>query len=70
MASQNRQVKSGHSVGLRPCASWYQLAQPPVFQTVGAIFSCTPTLKAPRLRSVTSTVVAWWRSMKRSAPSR
>src|ERR1035437_475109 len=37
-------VKSGHKVVLLPCASRYQLAQPPVIHTVGASFRCSSAL--------------------------
>jgi hypothetical protein len=38
---RNLKVKSGHSVELLPCLSRNQLVQPPVSQTLPAIFRCT-----------------------------
>ena len=55
VARRNRQVNVGHNVVLRPCASRYQLVQPPAVHTVPSIRRWTTSLYATCACGRTST---------------
>lgn len=60
----------GQSVVLRPCASWYQDAQPPRSQTVWASWRCRPAFHRSCSSGRGSSAVTPARSMASSAWSR
>src|SRR4051794_4386213 len=61
-------VKPGHMIGLSPLRSMYQLAQPPVFQTVRWSFSWTCSFQASWTSSRTSIAPAPSSRIDSSAP--